>query len=130
MKSKKARNIMQKISKALIYFVLICISFVFLRPIFSIISKTFMSAEDVIDPAVEWLPKSFSINNLKVAANVLKLPVTLKNSIVFSSFLLIMYHIYNLFSIKISHHMTAYSTVMLFARFLGLSISQPRSFAV
>jgi len=84
MKSKKARNIMQKISKALIYFVLICISFVFLQPIFSIISKTFMSAEDVIDPAVEWLPKSFSINNLKVAAKVLKLPVTLKNSIAFS----------------------------------------------
>ena len=75
---------MNKISKALIYFVLICISFVFLKPIFSIISKTFMSAEDVIDPAVEWLPKSFSINNLKVAADVLKLPVTLKNSIVFS----------------------------------------------
>jgi len=75
---------MNKISKALIYFVLICISFVFLKPIFSIISKTFMSAEDVIDPAVEWLPKSFSLNNLKVAADVLKLPVTLKNSIVFS----------------------------------------------
>ncbi len=84
MKSKKARHIMQIISKALIYFVLICISFVFLQPIFSIISKTFMSAEDVIDPAVEWLPKSFSLNNLKVAADVLKLPVTLKNSILFS----------------------------------------------
>ena len=84
MKSKKARLMMNKISKALIYFVLICISFVFLKPIFSIISKTLMSAEDVIDPAVEWLPKSFSINNLKVAADVLKLPVTLKNSIVFS----------------------------------------------
>jgi len=84
MKSKKARLMMNKISKALIYFVLICISFVFLKPIFSIISKTFMSAEDVIDPAVEWLPKSFSLNNLKVAADVLKLPVTLKNSIVFS----------------------------------------------
>lgn len=75
---------MNRVSKALIYFVLICISFVFLQPIFSIISKTFMSAEDVIDPAVEWLPKSFSLNNLKVAADVLKLPVTLKNSIMFS----------------------------------------------
>lgn len=84
MKSKKARTIMNRVSKALIYFVLICISFVFLQPIFSIISKTFMSAEDVIDPAVEWLPKSFSLNNLKVAADVLKLPVTLKNSIMFS----------------------------------------------
>lgn len=75
---------MQNISKALIYFVLICISFVFLKPIFSIVSKTFMSAQDVIDPAVEWLPKSFSLENLKVAANVLKLSTTLKNSILFS----------------------------------------------
>ena len=89
MKSKTARNIMQIISKALIYFVLICISFVFLQPIFSIISKTFMSAEDVIDPAVEWLPKNFSLNNLKVAAEVLKLPVTLKNSVVFSGIMAI-----------------------------------------
>ena len=89
MKSKTARNIMQIISKALIYFVLICISFVFLQPIFSIISKTFMSAEDVIDPAVEWLPKNFFLNNLKVAAEVLKLPVTLKNSVVFSGIMAI-----------------------------------------
>lgn len=84
MKNKKARRLMNNISKALVYFVLICISFVFLQPIFSIVSKTFMSAEDVIDPAVEWLPKSFSLNNLKVASNVLKLSVTLKNSVLFS----------------------------------------------
>ncbi len=84
MKNKKVRNVMQTVSKAVIYFVLICISFVFLKPIFEIISKSFMSAEDVIDPAVEWLPKTFSIENLKIAAGVMKLPVTLRNSILFS----------------------------------------------
>ncbi|MGN0506303.1 MAG: carbohydrate ABC transporter permease [Lachnospiraceae bacterium] len=82
-------GIITKGSKLLIYFVLICISFVFLKPIFGIISKTFMSAADVIDPAVEWLPKSFSIENLKIAAKVLKLPTTLRNSILFSGIMAI-----------------------------------------
>lgn len=85
----KLRKTIFKISKLLIYFVLICISFVFLKPIFEILSKTFMSASDVIDPAVEWLPKSFSVENLKIAAKVLKLPTTLRNSILFSGIMAI-----------------------------------------
>ncbi len=48
-----------------------------------------MSAQDVIDPSVEWLPRKFSIDNIKVAAKVLKLSTTLKNSIIFSSVLAI-----------------------------------------
>lgn len=84
---KKAVMAGKKLATLLIYFVLICISFVFLQPIIKIISRTFMSAADVIDPAVEWLPKKFSVNNLLVAAEVLKLPATLRNSIVFSGIL-------------------------------------------
>ena len=88
-KKNRAVNVFPKIQKLLIYFVLICISFVFLKPIFGIISKTFMSSADVIDPAVEWLPKKFSIGNLKVAASVLKINKTLLNSIMFSGLLAI-----------------------------------------
>lgn len=88
-KKKRATIIIRKLVTLLIYFILICISFVFLQPIFKIISRTFMSAADVIDPAVEWLPKKFSIANLKVAADVLNLPVTLRNSIIFSGILAI-----------------------------------------
>lgn len=88
-KKNRAVNVFPKIQKLLIYFVLICISFVFLKPIFGIISKTFMSSADVIDPAVEWLPKKFSIGNLKVAAGVLKIKKTLLNSIMFSGLLAI-----------------------------------------
>ena len=88
-KKNRAANVLPKIQKLLIYFVLICISFVFLKPIFGIISKTFMSSADVIDPAVEWLPKKFSLGNLKVAANVLKVGRTLTNSILFSGLLAI-----------------------------------------
>jgi multiple sugar transport system permease protein len=48
-----------------------------------------MSTKDVIDPSVDWLPKSPSINNLKVAGTVLDLKKTLVNSIWFSAVLAI-----------------------------------------
>lgn len=72
------------IAKIVIYFVLICVGFVYLEPIFEIIAKTFMSAEDIIDPSVNWLPRSLSLNNLKVASNVLKIGPTLRNTILWS----------------------------------------------
>ncbi|HHX12611.1 MAG TPA: carbohydrate ABC transporter permease [Clostridiales bacterium] len=73
--------------KICIYFVLISISFVYMEPILRMISMTFMSTKDVIDPSVEWLPKSFSFNNLVVAGTVLDLKTTLVNSIWFSALL-------------------------------------------
>lgn len=72
------------IARIVIYFVLICVGFVYLEPIFEIIAKTFMSAEDIIDPSVNWLPKSLSLNNLKVASGVLKVGPTLRNTILWS----------------------------------------------
>ena len=73
--------------KAVIYAVLVVISFVHLEPVLRIISKTFMSAPDVIDPAVQWLPRTFSTDNLKVASRVLNLETSLVNSLWFSSLL-------------------------------------------
>ena len=77
------------IKQAAFYFLLVCVSFVFLEPIFRIITKTFMTSEDIIDPMVEWVPRSLSLGNLQVAAKVLNLKVTLKNSILFSGALAI-----------------------------------------
>jgi len=74
-----------RIARMAIYFVLICVGFVYLEPIFEIIAKTFMSAEDIIDPSVNWLPRSLSLNNLKVASNVLKVGPTLRNTILWSA---------------------------------------------
>jgi multiple sugar transport system permease protein len=73
--------------KLCIYFVLICISFIYLEPIFRMISMAFMSYKDVIDPSVEWLPKSPSISNITIAGKVLDLKKTLVNSIWFSALL-------------------------------------------
>lgn len=80
-------NKFQTFLKLSIYFVLVCISYVYLEPILKMISMTFMSTKDVIDPSVEWLPKSPSIGNLKVAGTVLDLKKTLVNSIWFSALL-------------------------------------------
>jgi len=46
-----------------------------------------MSSKDVIDPSVEWLPKTPSLNNISVAGMVLDLKKTLFNSIWFSALL-------------------------------------------
>lgn len=75
--------------KAGIYFVLICISYIYLEPILHMISMAFMSGKDVIDPSVEWLPKHPSFENLKIAVTVLDIKKTLFNSIWFSSLLAI-----------------------------------------
>lgn len=75
------RNLIAKIA---IYFVLICVGFVYLEPIFEIIAKSIMSADDIIDPSVSWIPKNLSLNNLKVASQVLKLGSTLRNTILWS----------------------------------------------
>lgn len=83
LRMKKLRTFL----KLCIYFVLVSVSFIYLEPIFKMISMTFMSYKDVIDPSVEWLPKSLSISNLVVAGTVLDLKKTLVNSIWFSALL-------------------------------------------
>lgn len=54
-------------------------------PLLEMLSKTFMSAKDIIDPSITWIPKHPSFNNLKVAAGVLNLKTTLLNSVWFSA---------------------------------------------
>ena len=81
------KTVTQKSSRFVFYLLLICVSFVFLEPIFRIISKTFMTPDDIIDPMVDWVPRSFSLNNLSVAVKVLNLKETLKNSLLFSGIL-------------------------------------------
>ncbi|MCR5584000.1 MAG: carbohydrate ABC transporter permease [Lachnospiraceae bacterium] len=81
------KKISEKVVRIVYYLLLISISFVFLEPIFRIITKTFMTPEDVIDPVVNWVPRKLSLNNLKVAVDVLKLKTTLTNSILFSGVL-------------------------------------------
>jgi multiple sugar transport system permease protein len=51
------------------------------------IMTALMSPEDIINPTVNWLPKSWSFGNITTALRVLELKTTLKNSIFFSGLL-------------------------------------------
>ncbi len=80
----------KRIGKIVIYFLLICIGYIYLEPIFQMISKSLMSPDDIINPSVEWLAKHPTLENFKVAARVLKMPRSLINSILFSAGLAIL----------------------------------------
>lgn len=80
----KNKRIIQKLSKLSIYLLLICVGYVYLQPIFTMVSKSFMSASDIIDTSVEWIPKSFSFENLILASNVLNLKSSLPTTIAFA----------------------------------------------
>ncbi len=71
--------------KLVIYLLLISISYVFLYPIFKMISMTFMTQKDIISPDIEWVPTSLSFANLKVAKVVLDLPKTFFTSAWFTT---------------------------------------------
>ena len=77
----------KRIGKAVTYFLLTCIGYIYLEPIFQMISKGIMSSADVINPSIEWLAKSPTLNNFKVAAAVLNVPGSMINSMVFSAIL-------------------------------------------
>jgi len=71
----------------IIYIALILISYQFLYPLLRMIMTSLMSQEDIINPTVNWLPKSTSFGNLTTALRVLELRTTLVNSILFSGLL-------------------------------------------
>lgn len=75
------------ISTFAVYFVLICIGYVYLNPIFEMISKSVMSTRDLVDPTITWLAKSFTFDNFKSAMDTLNVEVSLVNSIWFSALL-------------------------------------------
>ena len=58
----------QIVSKIAIYFVLICIGFIFLEPILEMLSKSIMQAKDLIDPSITWIAKHATFDNFKNAA--------------------------------------------------------------
>ena len=68
---------------------LICIGYVYLEPIFEMISKSIMTAADLIDPSITWIAKHVTFDNFKSAIETLDVPATMINSIWFSALLAI-----------------------------------------
>jgi len=63
---------------------LVGFSYIILHPIILMVSKSFMAQEDVFDNSVLWIPRNFTLDNLKVAAQTMKYAESLKNSLFFS----------------------------------------------
>jgi multiple sugar transport system permease protein len=76
-----------KFTNIIVYTVLILMSYQFLYPLLRMVSMSLMSPDDIINPTVNWLPKSVSFINMRVAADNLLLRRTLVNSLWFSSLL-------------------------------------------
>lgn len=87
-KIKKFKGV-KIVSKFAIYFVLICIGYVYLRPIFEMLSKSIMTAADLIDPSITWIAKHATFENFSKAVTTLNVPASLINSIWFSALLAI-----------------------------------------
>ena len=76
-----------KYANAAVYLVIILISYQFLYPMLRMITTALMSAEDIINPAVNWIPRSWAFGNIRVAAGVLDIKTTLLNSLWYSGLL-------------------------------------------
>src|SRR5690606_18045606 len=61
------------IGKLIVYVLLIGISYVFLFPIIRMISLSFMTRNDLLDPEVGWIPTGLTFTNFTVSNHVLQL---------------------------------------------------------
>lgn len=60
-------------------------AYIVLHPIILMISKAFMAQEDVFDNSVLWIPRNFTLDNLKVAAETMKYGKALTNSLLYAT---------------------------------------------
>jgi multiple sugar transport system permease protein len=84
---RKKNNILSILGKIVLYAVMIVLSYILLSPLIEVISKSFMSQEDLINPEVFYVAKNFTFENYGVAIDVLDLWKALFNSIWFSALL-------------------------------------------
>lgn len=78
------------VAKIATYVFLITISYVFLYPILKMVSISFMTSSDLVNPETVWLPKTITITNYDVAWRVLNGKVSLVNSIKYTSLLAVL----------------------------------------
>lgn len=67
--------------KILIYFLLILIGFVFLYPLFYMITYSLMDESDLVNPLIKWIPTKLYFGNYKEASEVLSFIPTLMKTL-------------------------------------------------
>lgn len=78
----KCKNNDFYISRILLYFFLLSVSFVFLYPFLRMIVTSVMSYSDLNDPAVTWLPHGIYLKNYSVALSYLDIQIHGVNSLI------------------------------------------------
>lgn len=69
---------------AIVYFLLICIGFVFFYPLLYMVLTSLMSTEDLINPTISWVPTRLDLSNFEMVWSVLDYPTSLAVSVGFS----------------------------------------------
>lgn len=82
-KSKvKLANTVKAVPWKIIRFILLLgMCFILMYPLLYMLSMTFRVTDDLYDPSVIWIPKSFTLENLKTVFEVMHYPESLKNSL-------------------------------------------------
>lgn len=72
------------IKQLVVYVLLICIGFVYLYPLLYMISKSFMTLDDLLDTSISWIPSKFNLENYSQAAASMDYLKTFFQSVVVS----------------------------------------------
>ena len=88
-KHKNRREILKRQAQGigvhtLLYFLLICIGFVYLYPVLYMLVTSLMSTEDLVNPTISWVPTGVDLSNFKMAWSVLDYTESLGISVTFS----------------------------------------------
>jgi len=77
---------MRKIAtKFVLYFILISIGYAYLYPLLYMVTTSFMTVEDLVNPTVSWIPTRLTLENFIKSWNVLEASKTLINSVYLSA---------------------------------------------
>ena len=71
-------------ANTVVYFLLICIGFVFLYPLLYMVVTSLMCTEDLINPTISWVPTRLDLSNFEMVWSVLDYPKSLGISVGFS----------------------------------------------
>jgi len=68
----------------IVYIILGLISYQFIYPLLRLITLSFMTSRDILDPTVNWIPRTFSTFNIQMATRIMNLRETMFNSLRFA----------------------------------------------
>lgn len=86
---RKSHNILSVLGHIIVYIVMIVVAYIFLKPLIDMLTKSFMTTKDLINPEVFYISTAPTIKNYPTAMEVLDLWNALFNSIWFSAVLAI-----------------------------------------